>query len=102
MHRWALVSMSSWLITGFHMYRPDGSSTACALIIAFATGLSYLLSLMYSVQDYSTLGNTQTGLPLAEIFHQATQSQGGAFALIILLWIALCPCVIGAQLGELF
>lgn len=74
--------------------------TGCTLIIAFVTGFTYLLSLMFSVQDYSTLANTSTGLPLAEIFRQATQSTGGAFALIFILWIALFPCMIGSQLST--
>ncbi|KAH1369462.1 hypothetical protein KXW65_005777 [Aspergillus fumigatus] len=59
---------------------------ACTLGIAFVTGLTYLLSLMYSVQDYSSLASTQTGLPLAEIFRQATQTRGGAFALTFMLY----------------
>ncbi|KAH3228238.1 hypothetical protein KXV77_001014 [Aspergillus fumigatus] len=71
---------------------------ACTLGIAFVTGLTYLLSLMYSVQDYSSLASTQTGLPLAEIFRQATQTRGGAFALTFMLWVALGPCMVGAHL----
>ncbi|KAH1832307.1 hypothetical protein KXX27_000902 [Aspergillus fumigatus] len=71
---------------------------ACTLGIAFVTGLTYLLSLMYSVQDYSSLASTQTGLPLAEIFRQATQTRGGAFALTFMLWVALGPCMLGSQL----
>ena len=56
---------------------------------------------MFSVQDYSTLSDTSTGLPLAEIFRQATQSTGGAFGLVFMLWIALYPCMIGSQLSML-
>ncbi|RLM00748.1 hypothetical protein CFD26_108657 [Aspergillus turcosus] len=73
---------------------------ACTLGIAFVTGLTYLLSLMYSVQDYSSLASTQTGLPLAEIFRQVTQTRGGAFALTFMLWVALGPCMIGSQLST--
>ncbi|KAF2086536.1 hypothetical protein K490DRAFT_74457 [Saccharata proteae CBS 121410] len=58
------------------------------LSIAFVTGLSYLLALMFSVQDYAALSNSSTGLLLAELFRQVTQSRGGAFALVFLLWIA--------------
>ncbi|KAE8140996.1 amino acid/polyamine transporter I [Aspergillus pseudotamarii] len=76
------------------------TATACTLIIAFITGLSYLLSLMFSVQDWSSLADSPTGLPLAAIFGQATQSRGGAFALTFLLWIALGPCMIGSQLST--
>jgi choline transport protein len=64
------------------------------------TGVSYLLSLMFSVQNYNSLADTPTGLPLAEIFWQATSTKGGAFGLIFMIWIALGPCVIGSQLSE--
>ncbi|KAF9894316.1 hypothetical protein FE257_007819 [Aspergillus nanangensis] len=73
---------------------------ACTLAIAFVTGLAFLLSLMFSVQDYTTLATSRTGLPLAEIFGQATQTRGGAFALVFLLWIALGPCMLGSQLST--
>ncbi|RAL03617.1 putative choline transporter Hnm1 [Aspergillus ibericus CBS 121593] len=73
---------------------------ACTLAIAFITGFSFLLSLMFSVQDYSTLANSPSGLPIAELFRQATQSRGGAFALVFLLCVALGPSVIGSQLST--
>jgi choline transport protein len=55
---------------------------------------------MFSVQDYAVLGTTDTGLPLAELFRQATQSAGGAFELTFILFIALGPCVISYQLST--
>ncbi|EUC48298.1 hypothetical protein COCMIDRAFT_34174 [Bipolaris oryzae ATCC 44560] len=70
------------------------------LIIAFCTGISYLIALMFSVQDYSALATTNTGLPLAELFRQATQSAGGAFGLTFILFVALGPCVISSQLST--
>ncbi|PYI03918.1 amino acid transporter [Aspergillus sclerotiicarbonarius CBS 121057] len=73
---------------------------ACTLAIAFITGLSFLLSLMFSVQDYSSLSNSPTGLPIAELFRQATQSRGGAFSLVFLLCVAVGPSVIGSQLST--
>ncbi|KAJ5630466.1 uncharacterized protein N7484_010566 [Penicillium longicatenatum] len=73
---------------------------AITLSIAFVTGVSYLLSLMFSVQNYDRLADTRTGLPLAEIFHQATSTKGGAFGLVFMVWVALGPCVIGSQLST--
>ncbi|KAJ5407929.1 hypothetical protein N7509_001812 [Penicillium cosmopolitanum] len=73
---------------------------AITLSIAFVTGVSYLLSLMFSVQNYNSLADTPTGLPLAEIFWQATSTKGGAFGLIFMIWVALGPCVIGSQLST--
>jgi hypothetical protein len=101
----SLEEMLLWLLVCPHYaqtcpsQKAYTSTTVCTLGIAFVTGLSYLLSLMFSVQDWSTLADSQTGLPLAEIFHQATQSRGGAFALVFLLWIAIGPCMIGSQLS---
>ncbi|KAJ5495582.1 hypothetical protein N7539_000698 [Penicillium diatomitis] len=73
---------------------------AITLSIAFVTGLTYLVGLMFSVQDYAALSTTSTGLPLAELFHQVTQSAGGAFGLTFILFIALGPCVISSQLST--
>lgn len=73
---------------------------AITLAIAFVTGITYLIALMFSVQDYSALGTTNTGLPLAELFRQVTQSAGGAFGLTFILFIALGPCVISSQLST--
>jgi hypothetical protein len=55
---------------------------------------------MFSVQDYGSLADTHTGLPLAELFWQATSTRGGAFGLVFMVWVALGPCVIGSQLSE--
>ena len=64
------------------------------------TGLTYLIALMFSVQDFAALSTTNTGLPLAELFYQATQSAGGAFGLTFILFVALGPCVISSQLST--
>ncbi|KAH8659265.1 choline transport protein [Tricladium varicosporioides] len=73
---------------------------AITLCIAFVTGITYLITLMYSVQDWTALASTSTGLPLAELFFQATSTVGGAFALTFMLWIALGPCMVGSQLST--
>ncbi|OKL63669.1 hypothetical protein UA08_00928 [Talaromyces atroroseus] len=73
---------------------------AITISIAFVTGLTYLIALMFSVQDYAALSTTNTGLPLAELFNQATQSVGGAFGLTFILFVALGPCVVSSQLST--
>lgn len=73
---------------------------AITLTIAFATGVTYLITLMFSVQNYAALSTTNTGLPLAELFRQVTQSAGGAFGLTFILFVALGPCVISSQLST--
>ncbi|KIN07275.1 hypothetical protein OIDMADRAFT_185721 [Oidiodendron maius Zn] len=75
-------------------------AVAITLTIAFVTGITYLIALMFSVQDWTALASTSTGLPLAELFFQATTTVGGAFALTFMLWIALGPCMVGSQLST--
>jgi choline transport protein len=55
---------------------------------------------MFSVQNYGSLADTHTGLPLAELFWQVTSTRGGAFGLVFMVWVALGPCVIGSQLSK--
>ncbi|KAH6691377.1 choline transport protein [Plectosphaerella plurivora] len=73
---------------------------AITLSIAFCTGITYLISLMFSIQDFDALTTGNTGLPLAELFRQVTQKAGGAFGLTFILFIALGPCVISSQLST--
>ena len=73
---------------------------AITLIIAFCTGITYLISLMFSIQDFDQLTSGNTGMPLAELFRQVTQKTGGAFGLLFILFIALGPCVISSQLST--
>ncbi|KKA27577.1 hypothetical protein TD95_001426 [Thielaviopsis punctulata] len=73
---------------------------AITLGIAFCTGLTYLIALMFSIQDFDALSSTSTGLPLTELFHQATQSVGGAFGLTFILFVALGPCMVSSQLST--
>jgi choline transport protein len=74
--------------------------TVITLTIAFVTGITYLITLMFSVQDWTALGNTSTGLVLAELFCQATLTVRGAFALTFMLWVALGPCMVGSQSSK--
>ncbi|KAM3071821.1 hypothetical protein ACMFMG_009678 [Clarireedia jacksonii] len=73
---------------------------AITLTIAFVTGLSYIIGLMFCVQDYSALSTTNTGLPLAELFRQVTQSSGGAFGLMFIHFGVLGPTTISSQLST--
>ncbi|KAH8173721.1 amino acid permease domain-containing protein [Sarocladium implicatum] len=70
------------------------------LSIAFCTGITYLISLMFSIQDFDSLTTGNTGMPLAELFRQVTQKTGGAFGLLFILFVALGPCVVSSQLST--
>ncbi|KAJ4245742.1 hypothetical protein NW762_013866 [Fusarium torreyae] len=73
---------------------------AITLTIAFFTGLSYLIALMFSVQDFDALTQTNTGMPIAELFHQVTGNTRGAFGLMFILLIALAANTVSSQLST--
>lgn len=60
--------------------------------VGFVTGICYMIAIFYSIQDYPAVAGT-TLFPLAEIYHQATNSRGGALGLLI---VAFIPTLITA------
>lgn len=59
--------------------------------IGFVTGIVYMVAVFYSINDLDAVINSVYGFPLAEIYHQATGSRGGALGLLI---VAFLPTVI--------
>ncbi|KAL2214427.1 amino acid transporter [Sarocladium strictum] len=61
--------------------------------IGFVTGLCYLISLMYSINDYDALFTSP--YPIAEIYRQATGSAAGAIGLLSLIMLCIALTVTG-------
>lgn len=61
--------------------------------IGFVTGFSYLIAIMYAINDYDAL--FESPYPLAEIYLQATGSPNGAIGLLALIMICIGICVCG-------
>lgn len=97
---WLYMSPVMLIAVSLKPSRNAPLAIAITLTIAFCTGITYLIGLMFSVQDYAALATSNTGLPLAELFRQATQSSGGAFGLTFILFVALGPCVVSSQLST--
>ena len=64
--------------------------------IGFLTGLFYIIALMYAINDYDAL--FEAGFPLAEIYHQATGSAGGAIGLLIPFLLCITICMVGVYI----
>jgi choline transport protein len=69
------------------------------LIIGFFTAFPFLCSLLYSITDLSVVLSTPTGLPLLEIYLQATGSKAAAVILTSLFTFCMFGCLVGV--GEL-
>lgn len=63
------------------------------MAVGFVTGLCYMIAVFYSIQDIDKAVNSSYNFPLAEIYHQATGTRGGALGLLI---IAFIPTLITA------
>jgi len=62
------------------------------MAVGFVTGLCYMVAIFYAINDLPAVRDTGT-FPLAEIYHQATGSRGGALGLLI---VAFLPTLITA------
>jgi amino acid transporter len=68
------------------------------MIVGFITGLSYMIPIFYSIHDIeAVLGSTIT-FPLAEIYHQATGSRGGALGLLIVAFLPTFITCVGCYI----
>lgn len=62
--------------------------------VGFITGLIYLITLFYSVNDISAVTSTTFTNPLAEVYRQATGSDGGSLGLLIVIFLpTICTCI---------
>lgn len=66
---------------------------AAQMSIGFVTGLVYLISILYAINDYDAL--LDSPYPIAEIYRQATGSSSGAVGLLALIMICIGICVVG-------
>lgn len=64
------------------------------MVVGFITGFLYMIAMFYSIQDLDAVLNTVYGFPLAEIYHQATGTRGGALGLLIVAFVpTLITCI---------
>lgn len=55
-----------------------------SIFIGFFTGLGFMLALLFCVQDLDAVIESPHGLPLLEIFYQATSNKAGAICLLMI------------------
>ncbi len=68
--------------------------------IGFATGLAYLIALLYGIHDLSNILESPYLFPLASIYHQATNSAGGSAGLLILSFLPNFIACLGCYLTS--
>ncbi|VUC31955.1 unnamed protein product [Clonostachys rosea] len=63
------------------------------VVIGFITGFSYLVTILYAINDYDALFDSS--YPIAEIYRQATGSRSGAAGLLAMIMILIGLTVVG-------
>jgi amino acid transporter len=69
---------------------------AMQYVIGFISGLAYLITILYAINDLDAL--LVSAYPIAEIYHQATGSSSGTIGLLFLLLLPTLICVISVYL----
>ncbi|KAL4907150.1 hypothetical protein BDW74DRAFT_189707 [Aspergillus multicolor] len=67
------------------------------LTIGFATTFAFMIAMLYCTHDLQAVVASSTGVPIYEIWHQATRSPTVATIFIVLLCLAATFALIGAQ-----
>ncbi|KAJ5989526.1 hypothetical protein N7481_004736 [Penicillium waksmanii] len=67
------------------------------LIIGFVTSFAFMIAMLYCTSDLDAVVASSTGVPIYEMWRQATQSNTAATVFIVLLCCAATFALIGAQ-----
>lgn len=67
-------------------------------IVGFTTAFAYLIAMFYSLSSIDDVLNSRYLFPLAEIYHQATNSAGGTLGLLILAFLPNFIACLGCYL----
>ncbi|KAL4749594.1 hypothetical protein BDW72DRAFT_214010 [Aspergillus terricola var. indicus] len=67
------------------------------LTIGFGTSFAFMIAMLYCTHDLQAVVETITGVPIYEIWYQATRSPAAATIFVVLLCFAATFALIGAQ-----
>ncbi|KAI9596885.1 amino acid permease-domain-containing protein [Syncephalis fuscata] len=56
-----------------------------AIVVSFVAGLFYLIGLTFSIQDYDSIINSKTGMPIAHLFLDTMGRTGAVLLLVIVM-----------------
>ncbi|KAL8810442.1 MAG: hypothetical protein Q9200_002569 [Gallowayella weberi] len=68
-------------------------------LIGFLTTLLYLIAMFYAVDDFDAVVQMSASFPLTEIYRQAAGSAGGAFGLVIVVFLSSFLNLIGGYIN---
>jgi choline transport protein len=60
--------------------------------LGFITALCYAISILYGINDLDAVLNSSGSFPLAEVYRQATGSEGATFGLLFIVLLNMLVC----------
>lgn len=68
--------------------------------IGFCTAWTFAIAMMFSIKDFDAMADTPTGVPILELFDQALNSKPGSIALLSLIILTGCGCLIASHTWQ--
>ena len=66
--------------------------------LGFLTAFVYAIAILYGINDLDKVVSSNGSFPLAEVYAQATGSDGATFGLLFILFLSITICAIGTVL----
>lgn len=60
--------------------------------LGFLTALCYAITILYGITDLDAVINSSSSFPLAEVYRQATGSEGATFGLLFIVLLNMLVC----------
>ncbi|RLV96504.1 Choline transport protein [Spathaspora sp. JA1] len=70
------------------------------VIIGFITSFSYSIAMFFCIKDLDAINNSNTGVPIMDIYYQATNSKAAAIGLQFLILFTAFACNINCQTWQ--
>lgn len=68
------------------------------MIVGAVTALVYLVAIFYAINSLDDILATTSSFPIAAVYHQATNSNGGALGLLLVILLPLIGTLIGSYI----
>ncbi|CAE6451892.1 unnamed protein product [Rhizoctonia solani] len=72
-------------------------SILVTVLIGLVSSLTYTIAMVFSITDFEAVTGSATGVPILELYHQATGSLAGAIGLHVLFLLTGFGCLIGCH-----
>ncbi|KAM5346214.1 hypothetical protein ACJ41O_009219 [Fusarium nematophilum] len=70
------------------------------VVMGFCTAWTIAIAMLFSIHDFDAMAATPTGVPILELFQQALCNRAGSIALLSLIILTGCGCLIASHTWQ--